>query len=78
MKSIRINATTIISVCDTPNQQVTVNGRAWRFHYDRYFGPLWLKKDGTERKCQNPGKPVWRAFEEWQLNTELNTNKTRV
>ena len=65
MKSIRINATTIISVCDMPDQQVTVNGRTWRFDYDRHLGPLWLKKDGTERKCQNPGKPVWRAFDEW-------------
>ena len=65
MKSIRINATTIISVCDMPDQQVTVNGRTWRFHYDRYLGPLWLKKDGTERRCQHPGKPVWRAFDEW-------------
>jgi hypothetical protein len=67
MRSIRFNDTTIISVCDTPNQEVIVNGRIWRFDYDCWFGPLWLKKDGTERKCQNPNKAVWRAFENWQL-----------
>ena len=55
----------IVSVCDMPDNEITVNGRTWRFDFDRCFGPLWLKKDGTERKCQNPNKRVWEAFDYW-------------
>lgn len=65
MKSIRINDTTIVTVCDFPDQKIVVNGRIWRFDFDRHLGPLWLKKDGTERKCQNPNKYVWAAFDKW-------------
>jgi len=74
MKSIRWNETTIITLADYPGQQVVVNGRIWAFDYCEQFGPIWLKKDGTERKCQNPNKAVWRAFEQWLIEHELNTN----
>lgn len=66
MKSIYFNPTTIISVCDNPDQQLTVNGRIWRFDYDRWLGPVWLKKNGEPRECQNPNKAVWQAFENWK------------
>lgn len=73
MKSIRFDANTIITVCDLPDQQVIVNGKVWRFDYDEMFGPLWLRKDGNERRCQNPKKSVWRAFEQWQKEHKSNT-----
>lgn len=51
---------------DAVNQQVKVNGRIWKFDFDEWMGPYWLKADGyTERKCQNPKKEVWAAFEKW-------------
>ena len=50
-------------VCD---QQIEVDGRIWRFDFDKRFGPLWLRKDGEPRKCQFPtSKRVWDAFENW-------------
>ena len=76
MKDIWLSPTTVITVCDLPNQQVTVQGRVWRFDYDRHFGPLWLRKDGTERSCQNPKKEVWTAFELW-LKKYNRKNKTK-
>ena len=66
MKDIWFYPDTVVTVCDLPDQQVVVNGRVWRFDFDRHFGPLWLRKDGSERRCQNPNKRVWAAFEEWQ------------
>ncbi len=78
MKSIRWDENTIITFSDFSDQEITVNGKVWRFDYDRRLGPLWLKKDGSERSCQNPNKAVWKAFEQWLIehdkNTELNTN----
>lgn len=65
MKTIRWDQNTLLSVCDEPDQHVVVNGKVWRFDYDRRLGPLWLRKDGTERRCQNPNKAVWDAFNEW-------------
>lgn len=50
---------------DTTNQSITVNGRVWRFDFHEYCGPLWLRKDGNPRKCQNPNKKVWTAFQRW-------------
>ena len=65
MKSIRLSPDTIISVCEMPDNEIVVNGKAWRFDFDRHLGPLWLKKNGSERKCQNPNKAVWEKFEKW-------------
>lgn len=47
------------------DQEITVGGRVWRFDFDVFYGPLWLRKDGAPRKCQNPNKSVWDAFEVW-------------
>ena len=66
MKDIWLYPDTVVTVCDLPDQQVIVDGKVWRFDFDRHFGPLWLRKDGSERRCQNPNKRVWAAFEEWQ------------
>jgi len=64
MKCYHLN-NAIVSVCDMPDNEITVDGRPWRFDFDRHLGPLWLKSDGTERKCQMPNKRVWAAFEKW-------------
>ncbi len=74
MKSMRWDENTIITVSDFSDQEITVNGKVWRFDYSRRLGPLWLKKDGSERRCQNPNKAVWAAFEQWLIKHELNTN----
>jgi hypothetical protein len=66
MKSICWDKNTIISMADCLDQQIVINGRVWSFDFDRHFGPLWLKKNGSERRCQNPNKRVWAAFEQWQ------------
>jgi hypothetical protein len=66
MKSIRWDKNTLISMPDFIDQQIIVNGRVWSFDYYQRLGPLWLKKDGSERRCQNPNKRVWAAFEEGQ------------
>lgn len=50
---------------DAYDQQITVNGRVWRFDFDKWMGPFWLRKDGGDRKCQNPGKSVWKEWEKW-------------
>ena len=65
MKSIRVSPTAIISVCDAADNEVVVNGRVWRFDFDRHLGPTWLRKDGSDRKCQNPSRAVWKAFGKW-------------
>ncbi len=59
----------IISGPDAVNQQITVNGRVWRFDYDDMGGPLWLKADGfTPRRCQNPHRAVWKEWEAWHAD----------
>lgn len=56
----------LVHGADEPDQSIVVNGRKWRFDFDRMFGPLWLKSNGTtERKCQNPSRSVWAEFEKW-------------
>jgi len=50
---------------DAPNQSIRVHGKEWRFDFDVHGGPLWLRKDGEPRKCQNPGKAVWKEWERW-------------
>ena len=64
MRCFRLN-NAIVSVCDKPNNVIRVKGRTWRFDFDRHLGPTWLKKDGSERKCQYPNRLVWLAFEQW-------------
>ena len=76
MKSIRWDKNTIISAPDYVGAEVVVNGRVWRFDYCQQSGPLWIKKNGTDRKCQNPNKAVWDAFEQWRIKHELNTKNT--
>lgn len=67
MKSFRWDKNTIISAPDYVGEEVIVNGRVWSFDYCGRLGSLWLKKDGTDRKCQNPNKAVWKAFEQWLI-----------
>lgn len=56
----------LVHGADAFNQEITVSGNAWRFDFDDWCGPLWLKKDGRPRKCQYPtNKAVWDAFDEW-------------
>ena len=50
---------------DLVDQVIMVNGRAWMFDFDDRLGPLWLRKDGEPRECQNPNKAVWDAFNQW-------------
>jgi hypothetical protein len=52
---------------DACNQVIIVNGRQWRFDFDEWCGPLWLKKDGsTPRKNQCPPDRVWKVWSKWQ------------
>jgi len=63
--------TGIVDGADADNQEIVVNGRVWRFDYDERWGPLWLKKDGSPRKCQVPtNHAVWAAWDEWRKKWE--------
>lgn len=57
--------------------EAIINGRTWRWSFHEWAGPLFLKKDGSERKCQNPNKKVWDAFQEWldKRNTGKQENE---
>jgi len=65
MKSIKLSQNTIISFCETHDCEIIVKDRIWRFDFDRNLGPIWLKADGSDRKCQNPNKTVWNEFNKW-------------
>ncbi len=56
----------IVCVADAEGSAV-VNGKPWRWEYDfgKPYGPLFIKKDGSPRKNQNPSKAVWDAFSAW-------------
>lgn len=44
-----------------------VNGRKWRWDYTKWGGPIFLNKDGSDRKRPpGPKHPVWKAFERWE------------
>ncbi len=60
---------------DEIDQSVTVNGKEWRFDFDKRFGPTWLRKDGEPRKCQNPKQTVWMMFQEWLDKREKRKSK---
>ena len=60
---------------DAWDQSIVVNGRTWRFDFDEMFGPLWLKADGSERKCQNPSAAVWLVWEEWHKRWRAEKTK---
>ena len=61
---------------DACDQEIMVNGRVWRFDHDERLGPLWLRKDGSERKCQCPGKDVWNEWEKWHKRWRRNSKKS--
>ena len=72
MKIIARGQNIIISGPDVSDAQVTANGRVWRFDFDDYCGPLWLKADGEPRKCQSPSiKAVRDAFDVWLVQYEV-------
>jgi len=52
-------------ICHSNAYEIDVDGKIWSFSFHRYSGPLWLRKDGIERKCQNPTKRVWKEFQKW-------------
>jgi hypothetical protein len=46
--------------------EVFVNGKKWKFEFNRWFGPLFLRKDGEPRVRQpDTRNPVWSEFEKW-------------
>jgi hypothetical protein len=70
MKSIRLSPTCIVTMPDAFDQEINVDGRIWRFEYDRHLGPCWLKKNGEPRECQVPHKRVWEEFDKWRQQWE--------
>ena len=43
------------------------NGKEWRWEFNPYFGPLWIRKDGEQFKNQyfSEKHPAWKPFEKW-------------
>lgn len=72
MRSIRLLPNCIATIPDVCDQEINVDGRIWRFTFDRHLGPCWLKKDGEPRTCQVPHKRVWEEFEKWRQLWEKN------
>jgi len=61
---------TCIDYADAEGSAV-VNGRVWRWEFNEWGGPLWLRADGEPRKCQYPTAPaVWDAFTRWHHRYE--------
>lgn len=52
----------------------TVNGKVWRWEYHNFLGPTFVLANGEARKCQNPPKAVWAAFEKWEKNRNKKTS----
>lgn len=65
----------IVTVADAEGSAV-VRGRVWRWEHHNWGGPVWLNKDGSERKRQ-PGErhPVWKAYERWLKRRERAKGK---
>jgi hypothetical protein len=44
------------------------NGKSWRWEFSKYFGPLFLKKDGEPLKKQpiSENHPAWIVFNKWE------------
>lgn len=55
----------IVTVSDGSGEAI-VKGRKWHWEHHNYCGPVWINKDGTDRKRQ-PGEhhPVWKAYNRW-------------
>jgi hypothetical protein len=52
--------------------QARVNGQVWRWDWHNYLGPIFLNKDGSDKKRQpGPKHPVWRAVARWQKKRKL-------
>ncbi len=56
---------------DFVDQKIKVRGQEWHFDYDLHHGPLWLRKDGMERRCQNPHIGVWKALARWAKERDV-------
>ena len=43
-----------------------INGKYWRWDFNPYFGPTFLRKDG-EFMMQQPSNhsPAWNVFQKW-------------
>ena len=43
------------------------NGKLWRWEFQAYYGPMFLKKDGEPLKNQpeRENHPAWEPFEVW-------------
>lgn len=56
----------IVSGAEFRDQRVIVDGKEWRFDYDKHLGPHWMRKNGEPRSCQCPtNSKVWAAFDKW-------------
>lgn len=63
-------------VCYNNAYEIDVDGKIWGFEFHRYCGPLWLRKDGHDRKCQCPTlKRVWEEFQKWLDKSEYKYGK---
>ena len=44
-----------------------INGKKWKWEFNRMFGPIFLRKDDEPLKNQpiSENHPVWEVFEKW-------------
>lgn len=63
----------IVTVPDAEGFAI-VNGRFWRWDWHHWGGPIFLNKDGSDRK-RIPGEkhPVWKAVARWEKRRAKET-----
>ena len=71
MKTVPLTRSCFVSLPDAMDQEIVVEGKIWRFDFSEHLGPIWMNKDGTDKKCQCPTNPaVWVEFEKWRKEWE--------
>lgn len=63
MPCTRIPDGFVCSFTDYPDETITVRGTVYRFEWSDRFGPVWLRKDGLDRKNQNIPRHVVEAMQ---------------
>ncbi|MDO9463725.1 MAG: hypothetical protein Q7J67_00245 [bacterium] len=56
------------------------NGKLWRWRFQAYYGPMFLKTDGDPLKNQpeRENHPAWGPFEAWQEKHNKKRFKRRA
>jgi hypothetical protein len=57
---------------------IEVRGKLISFEWSEMFGPLPLRRDGSEMRSVGPNHPFWRAVSLWNLQGRRLDNKRAI